>query len=35
MATVKQFFARLRAVFGGGSLDRDFADELQAQRSER
>ena len=30
MATVKQFFARLRAVFGGGSLDRDFADELQA-----
>jgi len=30
MATVKQFFARLRAVFGGGNLDRDFADELQA-----
>ncbi len=30
MATVKQFIARLRALFGGGSLDRDFADELQA-----
>jgi predicted permease len=30
MATLKQLIARLRAVFRGGNLDRDFADELQA-----
>ena len=30
MATLKQFVARLRAFFSGGTLDRDFSDEMTA-----
>ena len=30
MAAIKQFLARLRALFGAADLDRDFADEMQA-----
>jgi len=30
MATLKQFIARLRALFRGGDLDRDFAEEMAA-----
>jgi predicted permease len=30
MAMLKQFIARLRAVFGSGDLDRDFAQELES-----
>ena len=30
MATIRQFAARLRALFRGGTLDREFAEEVTA-----